>query len=161
MIAVMVEDPARVTSRQADAWARDIDSWDLCDGFAFDLMSRTPMRWTKPAIWARSNKEFVRRCAFSLVAGLAVHDKPATDAQFEALFPILLEASDDDRNFVKKAVNWALRQIGKRNAALNTSAIAPATQIAARGTRSARWIAAGALRELRSPGVQSRLRPKG
>ena len=157
IIATMVEDPDRITSRQADAWVRDLDSWDLCDGFAYDLMSYTPMRWSKPAVWARSKHEFVRRAAFALIAGLAVHDKAASDAQFVALFPKLLDASDDDRNFVKKAVNWALRQIGKRNAALNKRAIKLAEQIAARGTRPARWIAADALRELRSDAVQQRL----
>jgi 3-methyladenine DNA glycosylase AlkD len=157
IIAILVEDPAKITSRQADAWARDIDSWDLCDGFAYELMSYTPMRWSKPAVWAKSKHEFVRRAAFALIAGLAVHDKEAPDAQFVALFPLIATASDDERNFVKKAVNWALRQVGKRNAALNRRAITLAERISARGTRSARWIAADALRELQSPAVRSRL----
>jgi 3-methyladenine DNA glycosylase AlkD len=160
IVAIMVEDPAQVTSRQADAWARDLDSWDVCDGFAYDLMSRTAMRWQKPGVWVRLNREFVRRAAFALIAGLAVHDKDAPDAAFVALFPLIADASDDDRNFVKKAVNWALRQIGKRNAALNKQSIKLAQQIAARGTRPARWIAADALRELQSSAVQSRLGAK-
>jgi 3-methyladenine DNA glycosylase AlkD len=160
LIAIMVADPARITSRQADAWARDLDSWDVCDGFAYDLMSYTPMRWSKPAAWAKSKHEFVRRAAFALIAGLAVHDKDAPDRAFVALFPLLEEASDDDRNFVKKAVNWALRGVGKRNAALNKHAIKLAQQIAARGTRPARWIAADALRELQSDAVRARFKRK-
>jgi 3-methyladenine DNA glycosylase AlkD len=155
----MVADRAKFTSKQADAWVRDIDSWDICDGFAYDLMSYTTMRWQKPAVWARSRHEFTKRAAFALIAGLAVHDKQAPDADFIALFPLLRAASDDDRNFVWKAVNWALRQIGKRNAKLNIKAIVEAKAIERTGTRSARWIAADALRELRSAAVQERLHP--
>jgi 3-methyladenine DNA glycosylase AlkD len=161
MVALLIEHPQRISPRQADAWARDLDSWDICDGFAYDLMSRVPFRWSKPATWAKSKREFVRRAAFALIAGLTVHDKGAPDSAFVALFPLIEAASDDDRNFVKKAVNWALRQIGKRNAALNKRAIKLAQQIAARNTRSARWIAADALRELQSDAVQARLnKPK-
>jgi 3-methyladenine DNA glycosylase AlkD len=160
IIACMVEDPARVTSRQADVWARGIDSWDVCDGFAYDLMSRTPMRWAKPAVWARSQHEFVRRAAFALIAGLAAHDKDASDAAFVALLPLIKRASTDDRNFVKKAVNWALRGVGKRNPALNRAAIAAAKEIRAFDSRSARWIAADALRELTGDAVQQRLHMK-
>jgi 3-methyladenine DNA glycosylase AlkD len=158
IIACMVEQPLQMTSRQADAWARDIDSWDVCDGFAYDLISRTSMRWTKPAVWARSKHEFVRRAAFALIAGLAVHDKEATNDRFIALLPLIESAADDDRNFVKKAVNWALRQIGKHNVALNKAAIKCAQRLRSRDSRSARWIAADALRELQSDAVQRRLR---
>jgi len=160
MLATIVEVPARVTSHQADAWARDLDSWDVCDGFAFDLMSRTPLRWTKPATWARSKHEFVRRAAFSLIAGLAAHDREAADAQFIALLPLVREHAIDDRNFVKKAVNWALRQIGKRNMALNRQAVAIAKELRASESRSARWIGADALRELTSEATRSRIRAK-
>ena len=160
IIACMVEDPALVTSRQADVWARGIDSWDVCDGFAYDLMSRTPMRWAKPAVWERSKHEFVRRAAFALIAGLAAHDKQASDAAFVALLPLIKSASTDERNFVKKAVNWALRGAGKRNLPLNRAAIAAAKEIRALDSRSARWIAADALRELTGDAVQRRLRAK-
>lgn len=160
IIACMVEDPALVTSRQADVWARGIDSWDVCDGFAYDLMSRTPMRWAKPAVWERSKHEFVRRAAFALVAGLAAHDKEASDASFVAMLPLIKSASTDGRNFLKKAVNWALRGIGKRNLALNRAAIAAAKELRALDSRSARWIAADALRELQGDAVQNRLRAK-
>lgn len=160
IIACMIEDPALVTSRQADRWARGIDSWDICDGFAYDLMSWTPMRWTQPAVWERSKHEFVRRAAFALIAGLAVHDKQAPDADFIALLPLIESAATDERNFVKKAVNWALRGVGKRNAALNRAAIAAAGEIRSLDSRSARWIAADALRELTGDAVQGRLRAK-
>ncbi len=160
IIACMVEDPALVTSRQADAWARGIDSWDVCDGFAYDLMSHTPMRWTKPAVWVRSKHEFVRRAAFALIAGLAAHDKLAPDADFIALLPLMKSASTDDRNFVKKAVNWALRGVGKRNLPLNRAAIVAAKEFRALDSRSDRWIAADALRELTGDAVQRRLRVK-
>lgn len=160
IIACMVEDPALVTSRQADVWARGIDSWDVCDGFAYDLMSRTPMRWAKPAVWEHSKHEFVRRAAFALIAGLAAHDKQASDAAFVALLPLIKRASTDERNFVKKAVNWALRGVGKRNLALNRAAIAAAKEIRALDSRSARWIAADALRELTGDAVRRRLHIK-
>jgi 3-methyladenine DNA glycosylase AlkD len=157
-IACMIAEPARLTSAQADRWARDLNSWDICDNFAYDLMSRTEMRWTKPAVWAKSKQEFVRRAAFALIAGIAVHDKSAPDSAFVPMLALIKDASTDDRNFVKKAVNWALRQIGKRNLALNRRAIAAAREIQRIDSRAARWIAADALRELQSAAVQARLR---
>jgi 3-methyladenine DNA glycosylase AlkD len=157
-VATMIADPAKLTSAQADRWARGIDSWDLCDGFAYDLMSRTSMRWTKPAVWARSKYEFVRRASFALIAGLAAHENDVPDSAFTPMLALIKDVADDDRNFVKKAVNWALRQIGKHNLALNRRAIATARAIRRLDSRSARWIAADALRELQSDAVQARLR---
>ena len=159
-IACMIADPAKLTSATADRWARDLNSWDICDNFAYDLMSRTSMRWTKPAVWARSKHEYVRRAAFALIAGNAVHDKAAPDSVFTPMLALIKDASTDDRNFVKKAVNWALRQIGKRNIALNRRAIATAERIRRLDSRAARWIAADALRELQRAAVQSRLRQR-
>ncbi len=123
-------------------------------------MSRTPLRWTKPAQWARSRQEFVRRAAFSLIAGLAAHDKEAADAQFIALLPLVREYAIDDRNFVRKAVNWALRQVGKRNMALNRRTVALAKELRASESRAARWIGADALRELTSEATRARMRAK-
>jgi 3-methyladenine DNA glycosylase AlkD len=157
-IACMIAEPQDLTSAQADRWARDLNSWDICDNFAYDLMSRTPMRWSKSAVWARSKHEFARRAAFALIAGLAVHDKTAPDSAFIPMLALIKGASTDERNFVKKAVNWALRQIGKRNLALNRAAIATAREIQRIDSRAARWIAADALRELQSEAVQTRLR---
>ncbi|MGH9194424.1 MAG: DNA alkylation repair protein [Acidimicrobiia bacterium] len=135
---------------------RDFDSWDICDQVS-GLFERTPFGREKIPQWARSDREFVKRAAFSMIAGLAVHEKVAGDREFERFLPIIKRASTDERNFVKKAVNWALRGIGKRNQALNQRAIAVAREIKAIDSRAARWIAADALRELTSSAVQKRL----
>jgi 3-methyladenine DNA glycosylase AlkD len=149
ILATLVEDPKQITPRQMDRWARQFDSWDVCDQACQNLLRYTPYAFDKAAEWARAKPEFVRRAGFALMAGLAVKAKTATDAQFEPFFPLMMEAAADDRNFVRKAVNWALRQIGKRNARLRATAIAVAEEIQAQDSRSARWIAADALRELR------------
>lgn len=150
ILAALVDEPARVTRRQMDRWARDLDSWDVCDQVCSNLFRYTPFAFSKAAQWARARPEFVRRAGFSLMAGLAAGAKDAADEQFEALFPLIAEAATDDRNMVKKAVNWALRQIGKRNARLRKRAIAQAEEIRAIDSKAARWIAADAIRELRA-----------
>jgi 3-methyladenine DNA glycosylase AlkD len=149
ILATLIDDPARVTGRQMDRWVRDLDSWDVCDQACQNLFRYTPSAFAKAAQWARARREFVRRAGFSLMAGLAVKARTASDAQFEVFFPLIAEAALDGRNMVKKAVNWALRQIGKRNPALCAKAIALAEQIRNRDRRAARWVAADALRELR------------
>ena len=149
ILATLIDDPARVTGRQMDRWASDLDSWDVCDQACQNLFRYTPSAFAKAAQWARARREFVRRAGFSLMAGLAVKARIASDAQFETFFPLIAEAAVDGRNMVKKAVNWALRQIGKRNPALCAKAIALAEQIRNRDCRAARWVAADALRELR------------
>lgn len=159
-LAAMVDDPAMVTKRQMEAWARDFDSWDITDGCSTGLFDRTPFAVEMAGRWSTRKAEYVKRAAFAIVAGLAVHDKKRPDADFIALFPMIEGASDDDRTYVRKAVNWALREIGKRNPALNGEAVACAERIRARGTRSARWIAADALRELTSEKVGTRLRAR-
>jgi 3-methyladenine DNA glycosylase AlkD len=158
VLAILVEDPERVSSPQMDRWAKDFDSWAACDGACLHLFDRTPFARRKVREWSRRGEEFVKRAAFALMAALAVHDKQAPDALFLSFLRIVARESDDERNGVRKAVNWALRQIGKRNPSLNGAAIRAAEGIRARGTRAARWIAADALRELRSEAVQRRLR---
>ena len=155
-LAVIVENPKTVTKKQLESWVRDLDSWDVCDGFAW-FVNRTPYAYDLAMKWSTSKREFVKRAAFATMAGLAVHDKKAPDDMLLQFLPVIRRESGDDRNFVRKAVNWALRQIGKRNLACNKAAIATAEQIRADGTKSGRWIAADALRELRSDAVQSRL----
>jgi 3-methyladenine DNA glycosylase AlkD len=135
-----------------DRWVGDLDSWDVCDQACQNLFRYTPPAFAKAAKWARARREFVRRAGFSLMAGLAVKARTASDAQFEAFFPLIAEAAADDRNMVKKAVNWALRQIGKRNPTLCARAIATALEIGHRDSRAARWIATDALRKLRRAG---------
>lgn len=157
IVAGMVAEPAKLTSRQMDAWARSFTSWDVCDQVCGSAILASPLAWTKVPVWARRKEEFVRRAAFALLATLAVHDKAASDARFVAALPLIEAAAGDERNFVKKAVNWALRNIGKRNPALNAAAIEAARRIQQQGSRSARWIAADALRELNSAAVQERL----
>ena len=160
MLAPMISNPKTITEEILDRWVGEIDSWDICDGFAYGLVDRTPYATAKVFEWAEREEEFVRRAGFALIAGLAVHDKSAADSHFEQFFPLFIEHAGDDRNFVKKAVNWGLRSIGKRNAALNRKAIALAQKIQKQPGRSARWIAADALRELQSDGIQKRLQDK-
>lgn len=158
MVASMIADPAALTEKQMEAWVRDFNSWDVCDQVCQNLFERSPYAWRKVRAWARRKEEFVRRAAFALLACLAWHDKAAEDARFIQALPLIKRAATDDRNFVKKAVNWALRNIGKRNRALHQAALAAAREIQQIDARAARWIAADALRELASPAVQRRLK---
>jgi len=161
VVAAMIDEPEKVTKRQMENWARDLNSWGICDACCCYLFRRTPFAWEKAAAWSSRKGEFVKRAGFALMAYLAIHDKDAADARFIDLIPLIERESDDDRPFVRKAVNWALRQIGKRNRRLHPIAIKAAERIKARGTRSARWIAADALRELRSNAVRERTQRKG
>ncbi len=156
-LASLVDDPALVTEKQMDRWASAFDSWAVCDGCCLNLFLRTPFATRKALAWSQREEEFVKRAGFVLMACLAVHDKAAPNADFKAFLPLISGAAGDGRNFVKKAINWALRQIGKRNAALNRAAIATARAIARQPSPSARWIAADALRELTGAAVQKRL----
>jgi 3-methyladenine DNA glycosylase AlkD len=156
-LATMVDDPAKVTEPQMLKWARDFDNWAICDGACINLFRYTRFAHQKCVEWSTRPEEFVKRAAFSLMAGLTVADKAAVDEAFLKFIPLIKRAAVDDRNSVKKGVNWALRQIGKRNPALNKAAIAAARQIQRLDSRAARWIASDALRELQSPAVQERL----
>jgi 3-methyladenine DNA glycosylase AlkD len=158
ILASLVDESSKVTARQMHAWAHDFDSWDVCDQACQNLFRYTPMAFAKAAEWAHARPEFVRRAGFSLMAGLAVKAKHATDEQFIALLPLIGEAAGDDRNLVKKAVNWALRQIGKRNRRLHRLALTAAAEIGQQDSPSARWIAADALRELRNPATAARIK---
>lgn len=157
ILAGMIDEPERVTSAQMDEWVRDFDNWDVCDGTCCHLFVFAAPVWNKAVLWTRRKPEFQKRAGFALLAYLAYRDKQAPDKKFERLMPILLRESTDERNFVRKAVNWALRNIGKRNKHLNKVAIRAAEQMRAINSKSARWIAADALRELRSDAVQARL----
>jgi 3-methyladenine DNA glycosylase AlkD len=150
LVAIFTDDPAAVTVAQMDAWVADVDSWDLCDGCCTMLFDRTPLAVDRIHAWAGAEPEFVKRSAFATIAGLAWHDRTADDASFRQFFPLIEREAWDDRRYVWKGVNWALRQIGKRGHVLNAEAIACAERVQAQDTRSARWIAGDALRELRS-----------
>ncbi|MBI4311316.1 MAG: DNA alkylation repair protein [Chloroflexi bacterium] len=157
ILATIIDDPRQVTEAQMEQWASQFDSWDICDGACYGLFDKTPYAWKKAKEWSARREEFVRRGGFALMASLAVHNKKAPDQQFLDLLPLIQQAAGDNRNYVRKAVNWALRQIGKRNATLNAEAIATARHLQGMDSRAARWIAADALRELTSPKVQQRL----
>lgn len=150
ILASFVGDPDAIRSSTMDRWARDFNCWTVCDACCCDLFDRTPYAWTKVRKWATNHREFVRRAAFATIAALAVHDKMADDRQFIEALKLIEAYSFDDRNFVRKAVNWALRNIGKRNARLLPHAIRSAERIRAQGSRAAKWIAADALREWRT-----------
>jgi 3-methyladenine DNA glycosylase AlkD len=170
LLAAFVDEPARVDEEQMERWAADFDSWDLCDEVTTDLFDRTPLAWTKAVAWAGRPEEFVKRGGFALMAGLAVHDKAAAATAFLNLLTLVEREAFDERNFVKKAVNWALRNIGKRDLGSHAAAVACAQRIRSAadqraggprggdaGARAARWIAGDALRELQSAKVLARL----
>jgi 3-methyladenine DNA glycosylase AlkD len=148
ILACLVDVPSQVTARQMDQWAAAFNPWDLCDQCCANLFDRTPFAWKKTAQWSRRKPEFVRRAGFSLVAALARHDKSSPDRQFLAFLPVIEKYAGDPRNFVRIAVNWALRETGKRNPALRGAAIDCAMRILEQGTPCARWIARDALRDL-------------
>ncbi len=160
ILATLVGEPDKVTSEQMDRWAGDFESWDVVDTACRYLYVFAAPAWRKADAWSRRPEEFVKRAAFSLMAYLSYLDKDSLDARFARLLRAIERESDDERNFVRKAVNWALRNIGKRNLRLNRQAIRAAERIRLRGSRAARWIAADALRELKSDAVQKRLRRK-
>jgi 3-methyladenine DNA glycosylase AlkD len=161
LLGMLISEPQRVTSGQMEGWVRDFDNWDVCDGTCCHLFVDAKLAWTKAFAWSARKKEFEKRAGFALAAFLAVHDKAASDTPFREYLEVIEREAWDGRNFVRKAVNWALRNIGKRNQRLNREAIACAEKIQRSGTPQARWIAADALRELTSEAVQNRLRRKG
>ncbi len=157
ILASMIDDPDRVTEAQMDEWARAFDSWDVCDQCCMNLFRRTRFAHSKAVEWSRRDEEFVKRAAFALMATLAVHDRGAPDSAFTRFLSTVRGQATDDRDYVRKAVNWALRQIGKRSLALNRAAIETAREIARIDCRAARWIASDALKELTSEKIQERL----
>lgn len=157
MLTSFVDEPARVTVAQMDRWCRDFDNWGIVDTLCFNLFDRTPHAWGRVAQWCKQDEEFVKRAGFALLWSLTVHDKLAADEQFRQGLVFILRAAGDERHFVKKAVNMALRAIGKRNPALNKAAVAVARRLSESTKPSARWVGKDALRELTSPSVTRRL----
>jgi 3-methyladenine DNA glycosylase AlkD len=157
-LAVFIDNPKEVTEVQMDEWVNDFNSWDICDQTCGNLFDRTPCAFAKVVEWNSSKEEFVRRAAFALMVGLVVHLKKLPDHEFLIFLPIIEQAAVDDRNFVKKAVNWALRSLGKRSKFLHEEALKTAYRIKDQPSRSARWIAADAIRELEDPGIIDRIR---
>ncbi len=158
IIAYLIDDPKEVTEAQMDAWAADFDNWAICDGACGHLFCKTEFAYRKAIEWSARDAEFVKRAGLVLPAWLAVHDKKADDERIAQFLPVLERNSNDERNFIKKAVNWSLRQIGKRSLHLNKLAVESAERIKAQNTRAARWIAADALRELRNEKTLERIK---
>lgn len=160
ILATLIGESKKVTAAEMDRWARDFDSWDVVDAACCYLYAQAKPAWSKAGAWSLRREEFVKRASFSLIAYLTYKDKTAPDARFVRFLRVIEREAHDERNFVRKAVNWALRNIGKRNVRLNREAIRAAERIRTQGSRSARWIAADALRELKSGAVQKRLHRK-
>lgn len=161
MLACFLDSPVDVTPAQMDFWAKDFDSWAICDTTCFHLFDRTPHAWRKIEQWARRRDEFVKRAAFALLASIALHDKKAPDEPFFKCLPLAENAATDERNFVKKGVVWALRGIGVRNRALHAAALTVAQRLADSSDVTARWVGKTTLRELRSPAAIRRLVARG
>jgi len=160
MVASFVADPLEVTPAQMDRWCKDFDNWAICDTMCFNLFDRTPHAWAKVTHWSSSSSEFVKRTAFALLWSLSVHDKRAGDERFIRGLALIERAAGDERNFVKKSVNMALRAIGKRNRTLNAAAVVVASRLADSPNSTARWVGKDALRELTTPSVIRRLKPR-
>ena len=158
IVATMIGDPQTLTEEQMEDWVKDINSWDICDQVCMNLFEKTPLVWKKTLDWSEREEEFVKRTAFSLIACLAWHDKETEDEKFIKLLPVIKRGATDERNYVKKAVNWALRNIGKRNPNLNKAALKAAKEIQRIDSKTARWNASNAIRELESEAIQRRLR---
>ncbi|WP_455277912.1 DNA alkylation repair protein [[Eubacterium] cellulosolvens] len=158
ILAAMTDEPEKVTEKQMEDWVKDINSWDVCDQVCMNLFEKIPLAWKKIHEWSKREEEFVKRTAYSLIACLAWHDKEAEDRKFIKLLPVIEFGATDERNYVKKAVNWALRNIGKRNRKLNRAAIKSAKRIWRIDSKAAKWIASDAIRELNSEAVKKRLK---
>ena len=159
-LAIFTAEPKKLTEEIAEKWTSDCYSWDLVDGIGMKLIPKTSYAFDKVEVWSRREPEYEKRMAYALIVGITIHDKKASDELIASFFPIIEREAWDERNFVKKAVNWALRQIGKRNLHLNALAIESAERIKSQDTKAARWIAADALRELKSDKIQERLKAK-
>jgi 3-methyladenine DNA glycosylase AlkD len=160
MLATIIDVPAQVTESQLEKWVQDLNSWDLTDGFTGNLVDKTIFAYPKAIEWSQREPEFEKRSGFALMAWLPIHDKQAPDMQFNQFFPLSEQAAGDDRVYVKKAVSWALRNMGKRSIELNKKAIEAAQRIADQKSKSAKWIASDVLRELNSEKIQARLAKK-
>jgi 3-methyladenine DNA glycosylase AlkD len=157
MLAAMIDDPRQVTREQMEAWARDFDNWGICDTVCWHLFDYTPHAWPALRRWSASREEFVKRAGFAMIAGQAAHNKEAAEAEFLALLPLIEKGARDDRNFVKKAVSWALRRIGHRGPELHRAAVGLAQKLAASDDAPSRWVGKDALRDLSRPMVRAKM----
>jgi len=161
ILASMVDEPGAVTEAQMEDWVADFQSWDVCDQVCMNLFEKTPLVWDKVRDWSKREEEYVKRAAYALIACLAWHDKGASDENFIALLPLIKSGATDERNYVKKAVSWALRNTGKRNSNLNAIALQTAQDLKEMDSKPARWIGSDALRDLTSDATRRRLERMG
>ena len=161
IVAAMVDMPAEVTEAQMEAWVVDFNSWDVCDQVCMNLFEKTPLVWDKVRDWSKREEQYVKRAAYALIACLAWHDKGASDENFIALLPLIKSGATDERNYVKKAVSWALRNTGKRNSNLNAIALQTAQDLKEMDSKPARWIGSDAVRDLTSDATRRRLERMG
>jgi 3-methyladenine DNA glycosylase AlkD len=157
IIASLVDVPEEVNEQQMETWVIDFNSWDVCDQVCMNLFDKTPLAWQKINDWSQREEEYVKRAAYALIACLAWHDNQAVDEQFIDLLPLIKSGATDERNYVKKAVSWALRNIGKRNSNLNAVALQTAQDLKEMDSKSARWIGSDAVRDLTSEVTKRRL----
>jgi 3-methyladenine DNA glycosylase AlkD len=157
MLATLIDEPARVTAAQMERWCRDFDNWGICDTACFVLFDRTPHAWAKVSEWSDRRGEFAKRASFALLACLALHDKHAADERFIEGLRLIEQGATDERNFVKKGVSWAIRLVGRRNSTLNDAAVIVARRLSDSGNAAARWVGRGAVKELTSAAVRSKL----
>ena len=160
ILASMIDSPEGVPEDQMESWVKEFDNWETCDQVCQNLFTHTSLAYQKAVEWSQRKEEFIKRAGFVIMARLAVKDKKAEDKEFEKFLPIIKREAADDRNYVKKAVSWALRQIGKRNLYLNKKAIETAREIEQTNAKSAKWIARDALKELTNYKIQQRLQRK-
>ena len=158
LLAGFIAEPKETSQSLMEKWVKDFDSWDTCDLVCGNLFDKTPYAWAKALEWSKRKEEYVKRAGFVLMATLAVHDKQSADSKFLKFFPAIKREANDQRNFVKKAVNWAIRQIGKRSKFLNREAIKLCRQIYKIDDKAARWVASNALRELLDPKIKNRIK---
>jgi 3-methyladenine DNA glycosylase AlkD len=160
ILAALIDKPGKVTELQAENWVKDLNSWDVCDQLCMNLFERVPFAEKKIREWSKRDEEFVKRASFALIACIAWHNKDAPDELFTGFFPVIKNGVTDERNYVKKAVSWALRNIGKKNLNLNKKAIELAREIKNIDSKPSRWIASDVIRELESEAIQKRLKNK-
>jgi len=158
ILAALVDDPAQVTEVQMEEWVKGFDSWDVTDQVTTVLFDRTKYSWKKAMEWTKRKPEYEKRAGYTIMAGLAVHDRVSPDEKFEKFYPLIIKGASDERNFVKKAVNWALRNIGKRSFKLNSSALKISKILVNSASKSARWVGSDAVRELKSATAKRRIR---
>lgn len=160
LLAAVIDDPKQVTEKQMDAWVKDFNSWDICDDCTGNLFEATPFAFDKAFEWIKSDKEFIRRAGLAMMVWLTLHRKKEPDRLFLEFFPPIEKVAGDERNFVKKAVSWALRTLGKRSIFLNKAAVQSAKRVAKLDSKAARWVAADVLKEIQGDKVQAKLAEK-